>query len=138
MVLAKVKKTEFWLKPEKSHAWVRPNILGCVCISSIVFFICRLSLVLYSGGVKSVQVVCPSWVWGYELCMSEMNTVLNWRCVIVFLKVMNLVMVLCMLVCMSLLMYTHNVKCLAHIKCYSACWWLLLVEDCCNDTVYAT
>ena len=38
---------------------VRPNILGCVCIHTIVLLICRLSLVLYSAGsrVKNVQVV---------------------------------------------------------------------------------
>ena len=38
---------------------VVPDILGCVCMSSIVFWICSLSLVLCSvwSGVKSVQVV---------------------------------------------------------------------------------
>ena len=34
--------------------------------------------------------------------------------------------------------YIHSVKCLSHAKRNSkcACWWLLLVESCCNVIVY--
>ena len=51
---------------------MKPNILGCVCMSSVVLFVCILSLVLYLSlqdqDCKMYKSFWLSWVWGCLTC----------------------------------------------------------------------
>ena len=73
---------------------------------------------------------------GYELCVFERSMYVwgAYVCVSVWLC-------LCVWVVYEFVyefMYILSVKWLAHVICYidCTCWWLLLVEVCCNSIVY--